>query len=53
MLFEVGPDVMQAADAFRATQICGDYIHTPQDLAMARGALRMMKVDAIDLMVLG
>jgi plasmid segregation protein ParM len=53
VFYEVGPDVMLAADAFRAAQIHGDYIHTPQYLALARGALRMMKVDVIDLLVVG
>ena len=53
LFYEVGPDVMLAADAFRATQIHGDYIETPQYLALARGALRMMKIDTIDLLVVG
>ena len=53
LFYEVGPDVMLAADAFRATQIHGDYTDTPQYLALARGALRMMKVEAIDLLVVG
>jgi len=53
LFYEVGPDVMLAADAFRATQIHGDYIDTPQYLALAQGALRMMKLDAIDLLVVG
>jgi plasmid segregation protein ParM len=53
LYYEVGPDVMLAADAFRATEIHGDYIDTPQYLALARGALRMMKVEAIDLLVVG
>jgi len=53
MFYEVGPDVMLAADAFRATQIHDGYIDTPEYLALARGALRMMKVDAIDLLVVG
>lgn len=53
LFYEVGPDVMLAADAFRAAQIHGDYIDTPQYLALARGALRMMKLDAIDLLVVG
>jgi PRTRC genetic system protein D len=44
---------MLAADAFRATQIHGDYTDTPQYLALARGALRMMKVETIDLLVVG
>jgi plasmid segregation protein ParM len=53
LYYEVGPDVMLAADAFRATEIHGDYIETPQYLALARGALRMMRVDSVDLLVVG
>lgn len=53
LFYEVGPDVMLAADAFRATQIHGDYIDTPQYLALARCALRMMKLDTIDVLVVG
>lgn len=53
LFYEVGPDVMLAADAFRATQIHGDYVDSPQYLALARGALRMMKLDVIDLLVVG
>lgn len=53
LFYEVGPDVMLAADAFRATEIHGDYVETPQYLALARGALRMMRVETIDLLVVG
>ena len=53
LFYEVGPDVMLAADAFRATQMHDSYIDTPEYLALARGALRMMKVDTIDLLVVG
>lgn len=53
LFYEVGPDVMLAADDFRATEIHGDYIGSPQYLALARGALRMMRVDVIDLLVVG
>lgn len=53
MFYEVGPDVMLAADAFRASQIHDNFIDTPEYLALARGALRMMKVDTIDLLVVG
>jgi plasmid segregation protein ParM len=53
LFYEVGPDVMLAADAFRATEIHGDYIETPQYLALARGALRMMRLETIDLLVVG
>jgi plasmid segregation protein ParM len=53
LYYEVGPDVMLAADAFRATEIHGDYIETPQYLALVRGALRMMRVEEVDLLVVG
>lgn len=53
LFYEVGPDVMLAADTFRATQIHDHYIDTPEYLALARGALRMMKVETIDLLVVG
>ena len=53
MFYEVGPDVMLAADAFRASQMHDGYIDTPEYLALTRGALRMMKVDTIDLLVVG
>jgi plasmid segregation protein ParM len=53
MFYEVGPDVMLAADSFRAMQIHDGYIDTPEYLALARGALRMMKVETIDLLVVG
>jgi len=53
LFYEVGPDVMLAADTFRATQMHDSYIDTPEYLALARGALRMMKVDTIDLLVVG
>ena len=53
MFYEVGPDVMLAADAFRATQIHDGYVDTPEYLALALGALRMMRVEAIDLLVVG
>jgi hypothetical protein len=35
LFYEVGPDVMLAADAFRATQIHDDYTDTPEYLALA------------------
>lgn len=51
--YEVGPDVRFAADSFRATQLHDRYIETPEYLALLRGALALMRVDAIDLLVLG
>lgn len=53
VFYEVGPDVMLAGDGFRATQLHSRYIDTPEYLALARGALRTMKVDTIDLLVVG
>jgi plasmid segregation protein ParM len=53
VFYEVGPDVHLAADAFRATQLHEHYVQTPEYLALARGAMRAMKVDAIDLLVVG
>ncbi len=53
LFYEVGPDVLLAADTFRAAQIHDNYIDTPEYLALVRGALRLMKVDHIDLLVVG
>lgn len=53
MFYEVGPDVMLAADSFRAAQIHDNYLDTAEYLALARGALRMMKEEVIDLLVVG
>lgn len=53
VFYEVGPDVMLAVDAFRATQLHEHYIRTPEYMALARGAMRAMQVEAIDLLVVG
>ncbi len=53
LFYEVGPEVELAADTFRATQMHDRYIETPEYLALLRGALAMMKVPAIDLLVVG
>jgi plasmid segregation protein ParM len=53
LFYEVGPEVELAAGAFRATQMHDRYIETPEYLALLRGALAMMKIPAIDLLVLG
>jgi plasmid segregation protein ParM len=45
VFYEVGPDVNLAGDGFRATQIHHRYIDTPEYLALARGAMRSMKVE--------
>jgi plasmid segregation protein ParM len=53
LFYEVGPDVRLAADTFRATQLHDRYTETPEYLALLRGALAFMRVDVIDLLVLG
>jgi len=53
LFYEVGPDVRLAADTFRATQLHDRYTETPEYLALLRGALAMMRVEAIDILVLG
>ncbi|RCW72404.1 plasmid segregation protein ParM [Pseudorhodoferax soli] len=53
LYYEVGPDVHLAADNFRATQLHDQYVETPEYLALARGALSYMKVDVIDLLMVG
>jgi plasmid segregation protein ParM len=53
LFYEVGPDVSLAAESFRATQLHDRYTETPEYAALLRGALGMMKVGAIDLLVVG
>lgn len=53
VFYEVGPDVLLASDSFRATQLHERYVQTPEYLALVRGALRAMQVEAIDLLVVG
>jgi len=53
LFYEVGPEVNLAADTFRATQMHERYTDTPEYAALLRGALSFMKVDTIDLLVVG
>lgn len=53
LFYEVGPEVSLAAESFRATQLHNRYTETPEYAALLRGALGMMKVGAIDLLVIG
>jgi len=53
LFYEVGPEVNLAADTFRATQMHDRYTDTPEYAALLRGALTLMKVDFIDLLVVG
>src|SRR5207247_9188236 len=51
--YEVGPDVHLAADVFTAKQMHEGYSETSEYLAMLRGALHYMRVERIDLLVVG
>lgn len=53
LFYEVGPDVELAADRFRARQLHDNYTETREYRALWRGALYFMKVDVIDLLVVG
>jgi len=53
LYYEVGPDINLAADTFRAKQLHDEYTETPEYMALLRGALSMMKVQHIDLLVVG
>src|SRR5581483_8540103 len=53
LFYEVGPEVHLAADTFRATQLHDRYTETPEYIALLRGALNLMKVDVIDVLVVG
>ena len=53
MWYEVGPDVALAADGFVGRNHHDDYMRTPEYRAFTAGALHFMKVDRVDLLVLG
>lgn len=54
LFYEVGPDVHLAADVFNAKVLQHDaYFETAEYLALVRGALHYMKVDEIDLLIVG
>lgn len=53
VFYEVGPEIALAGYTFRASHGHDRYIETPEYLALMRGALRMMKVEHIDLLVVG
>ena len=53
LYYEVGPDVGLAADTFRAKQLHDDYTESPEYLALLRGALSQMKLQRIDLLIVG
>jgi plasmid segregation protein ParM len=53
LIYEAGPDVHLAADVFNAKQMHERYSETHEYLATLRGALHYMKVERIDLLVVG
>jgi plasmid segregation protein ParM len=53
LLYEVGPDVEFAADRFRSRQLHDEYTQTAEYRALATGALHFIKVETVDLLVVG
>lgn len=53
LFYEVGPEIALAGNAFRASHGHDSYVDTPEYLALMRAALRYMKVDKVDLLVVG
>ena len=51
--YEVGPDVELAADRFRMRLLQDNYMDTREYSALWRGALAFMKVDVVDVLVVG
>lgn len=51
--YEVGPDVELAADRYRSRHLHDEYTDTDEYRALCAGAIAMMKVEAIDLLVVG
>ncbi|MCK7581222.1 MAG: hypothetical protein MZV65_40015 [Chromatiales bacterium] len=53
LTYEVGPDAHLAAEVYQTRQMHDGYCETPEYLALTRGALGFMKIERIDLLVLG
>jgi plasmid segregation protein ParM len=53
VLYEVGPDVEFAADRFRSRQLHDEYTETAEYRAFTTAALHYMKVETVDLLVVG
>lgn len=53
LFYEVGPEVELASDNLCSTHLHDRYTETPEYMALLRGALALMKVPAIDLLVVG
>lgn len=53
LYYEVGPDVELASDRFRSRNLHDGFTETPEYRALMAGAMHYMKVDKVDLLVLG
>ena len=53
LFYEVGPDVELAADRFRSWQLHDGYTETAEYRAFTAAALHFMKIDTVDLLVVG
>jgi plasmid segregation protein ParM len=53
LTYEVGPDAGLADDVFSTRNMDDDYVLSPEYLALARGAMYYMRVQRIDLLVVG
>lgn len=53
LVYEVGPDAALAQGVFAGRNMDDDYCLTPEYLALVRGALHYMRVQAVDLLVVG
>lgn len=51
--FEVGPEAALVQEAFHTMPLDDSYTETPEYLALLRGALRLMRLDEVDLLVVG
>lgn len=51
--YEVGPDVELAAHRYRSRHLHDEYTETDEYRALCAGALGLMKVEAVDLLVVG
>jgi plasmid segregation protein ParM len=53
LTYEIGPDAGLADDVFSTRNMDNDYLLSPEYLALARGAMHYMRVERIDLLVVG
>jgi plasmid segregation protein ParM len=53
LTYEVGPDAHLAAEVYQTRPMHDGYCETPEYLALTRGALGFMKLERVDLLVLG